>query len=65
MSSTATTAVKLLECEDGWSLYGESCYRISDFPHSFGTHDPGTADCASRGAHPVSISDASENAFVS
>ncbi|KAH7709921.1 hypothetical protein AAVH_22786, partial [Aphelenchoides avenae] len=53
------------KCENGWSLYQESCYRLSGFPHAFGTLYPGSDDCASRGAHSVTIRDADENAFVS
>lgn len=55
----STSTVPLLICEEGWSLFRESCYFRGICTSPFVK-----SHCEERNAHHVSIGDAAENAFV-
>ena len=48
-------------CDSGWSEYGGSCYRLSDFLGSWQSHSDA---CAAEGAHIASIHSRTEQNFV-
>lgn len=48
-------------CENGWSPFGQCCYRVLTTLQPFDAH---RSDCATLGGQLVSISNAAENIFV-
>ncbi|KAH7712558.1 hypothetical protein AAVH_20101 [Aphelenchoides avenae] len=48
-------------CENGWSPFGQCCYRLLTALQSFDLH---SGDCQNSGGQLVSISSAAENNFV-
>ncbi|KAH7724816.1 mannose receptor C type 1-like protein [Aphelenchoides avenae] len=56
---TSTATVPTLICEEGWSLFSESCYFLG-----IGVSPLLKSNCEGRNAHQVTIGDAAENAFV-
>lgn len=57
--TTTPTSTTPLVCEDGWSPHRDSCYFLGIGISAFSK-----SNCEGRGAQPVSIDDAAENAFV-
>lgn len=59
--TTPTTTVTFFTCDNGWSSYQKSCYKLLG---NLLAQDLQRTNCHNQGGELVSIADANENAFV-
>ena len=60
-NTTTTNTTSPVECEEGWSEYQSSCYKVFKIQR---TYADATANCKSQGAYVASIGSEGENSFV-